>query len=636
MKATNKRLVSILLCLAMVLAVLPMAVFAADTTTLYCAAPSSWSACYVYWWGSSANNPGWPGEAMTKGADGIWYYEVPSDAGNVIFNNGNGTQSADLVMPTDSNVQFNYVSKTWGPYTGVVEEPEIPYITVYVEAPASWGTPNAYWWGSSVENSAAWPGNVMTAYEGNVYSASVPGDLTGLIFNGAGGQTADLTLPSGSDIMYSVATASWGPLEIKDPVEVTYTYVVAGSAGLCGSEWNYTDTNNEMTVSGDTATITYNSVAAGDYEFKVVKVGTDGSAQWIGNGEANVTFTVTSACDVTITFGLSDNAIAVAGAGIGEPEPPVPVETVYYLRGDMNGWDTSAPMTNDGNGCYSVTLSLEPGTYEYKAAIEDWTWSCPDVNASVTIVTACDVTFVLDVENFTLTASGSGIGEPEPPVPVEYDYYVAGSAGLCGVEWDPAANAMTEGPDGVWSITFENVARGTYEYKVTTGSWETPSYGYGEGNLTVVVKSASDVTITFNEETTEIGCDVEAYPVDGAKSVKWQLNAGASAESETVDLRLITYVETLDYANVSFEVTINGESTTLECQTVYEAIKANGETLTCNDVFGKDGYLVTYTIAGLTAEYFETEIEVLVLWEEMDGTVATHTIRSIYVCDDWS
>ena len=543
MKATNKRLVSILLCLAMVLAVLPMAVFAADTTTLYCAAPSSWSACYVYWWGSSANNPGWPGEAMTKGTDGIWYYEVPSDAGNVIFNNGSGTQSADLVMPTDSNVQYNYVSKTWGPYTGVVEEPEISYITVYVEAPASWGTPNAYWWGSSVENSAAWPGNVMTAYEGNVYSVSVPGDLTGLIFNGAGGQTADLTLPSGSDIMYSVATASWGPLEIKDPVEVTYTYVVAGSAGLCGSEWNYTDTNNEMTVSGDTATITYNSVAAGDYEFKVVKVGTDGSAQWFGNGEDNVTFTVTSACDVTITFGLSDNAIAVAGAGIGEPEPPVPVE---------------------------------------------------------------------------------------------YDYYVAGSAGLCGVEWDPAANAMTEGPDGVWSITFENVARGTYEYKVTTGSWETTSYGYGEGNLTVVVKSASDVTITFNEETTEIGCDVEAYPVDGAKSVKWQLNAGASAESETVDLRLITYVETLDYANVSFEVTINGESTTLECQTVYEAIKANGETLTCNDVFGKDGYLVTYTIAGLTAEYFETEIEVLVLWEEMDGTVATHTIRSIYVCDDWS
>ena len=97
-----KRLISILICLAMVLAVLPMAVFAEGTTTLYCQAPDTWTTCYIYWWGSSSSNPGWPGYAMTKGEDGIWYYEVPSDASNVIFTKtSSGPQTSDLDMPTN-------------------------------------------------------------------------------------------------------------------------------------------------------------------------------------------------------------------------------------------------------------------------------------------------------------------------------------------------------------------------------------------------------------------------------------------------------------------------------------------------------------------------------------------------------
>ena len=79
MSKTNKRLVGILLALAMVLSMLPMAVLAADTTTLYCAAPSGWGTCNVYWWNSSQSNPGWPGEPMTKGADGI--FRVKDDMG---------------------------------------------------------------------------------------------------------------------------------------------------------------------------------------------------------------------------------------------------------------------------------------------------------------------------------------------------------------------------------------------------------------------------------------------------------------------------------------------------------------------------------------------------------------------------
>lgn len=120
MKLTSKRLISVLICLAMVLAVLPVMAFAADTVTLYCQAPDTWETCNVYWWNGGTDN-GWPGSAMEKGDDGIWYAEVPTDAANVIFNNGSGTQTTDLIMPTDENVMYVYGNGEWVPYGAAVE-----------------------------------------------------------------------------------------------------------------------------------------------------------------------------------------------------------------------------------------------------------------------------------------------------------------------------------------------------------------------------------------------------------------------------------------------------------------------------------------------------------------------------------
>ena len=62
MKRSTKRLISCLICLAMAIALLPVAAFAAGTTTVYCQAPDGWTKCNAYWWGSSAQNPSWPGK----------------------------------------------------------------------------------------------------------------------------------------------------------------------------------------------------------------------------------------------------------------------------------------------------------------------------------------------------------------------------------------------------------------------------------------------------------------------------------------------------------------------------------------------------------------------------------------------
>ena len=307
------------------------------------------------------------------------------------------------------------------------------------------------------------------------------------------------------------------------------------------------------------------------------------------------------------------------------------VEVVYYLRGDMNNWDTSMPMTNNGDGTWSITITLAAGTYQYKAADAGWGTSIPaGDNASVTVAAEGDVTFVADVNAGTISATADSVVEPDP---VEYTYYVAGSEELCGVAWDPANedNKMVYNEEtGLYEIVLDVWYEGTYEYKITTGTWN-PSYGPAEGgNYTVVVKNPGEVTITFNAETTEVTCDVYEF---GEAEVKYQLNADASADDATVDLRLISWVDSLDYQDVTFVVTIEGQTVELSITTVYEAINANGATYSTSDLFGQEGYVVTYTIEGLIADYYGSEISVTVCRTDLEGNAVETETRTIVVSD---
>ena len=93
-----------------------------------------------------------------------------------------------------------------------------------------------------------------------------------MIFNnGSGAQSADLTLPTDSKVVYDNKAAYWGV--IGEKFDYSDKYTVAGSSGLCGSEWAPADTANDMTYDEATETYTkvYTNVKAGTYEFKCVK-----------------------------------------------------------------------------------------------------------------------------------------------------------------------------------------------------------------------------------------------------------------------------------------------------------------------------------------------------------------------------
>ena len=88
----------------------------AETTELvrvYVDNAAKWTEVYCYTWDT---NPyvAWPGEKMTLDTEsGLYYYDIPKIFVNVIFNNGSGTQSADLKTPTGTATIYNNSTKAW-------------------------------------------------------------------------------------------------------------------------------------------------------------------------------------------------------------------------------------------------------------------------------------------------------------------------------------------------------------------------------------------------------------------------------------------------------------------------------------------------------------------------------------------
>ncbi len=88
-----------------------------ETKTVYFNNSYAWDTVKCYFWNSNTNLTQWPGEDMTYINDYYYSIEVPADA-NVIFNNGNGIQTADL---TDTKDGCSYQLSVEGNGTPCIE-----------------------------------------------------------------------------------------------------------------------------------------------------------------------------------------------------------------------------------------------------------------------------------------------------------------------------------------------------------------------------------------------------------------------------------------------------------------------------------------------------------------------------------
>lgn len=118
-------------------------------------------------------------------------------------------------------------------------------------------------------------------------------------------------------------------------------------------------------------------------------------------------------------------------------------------------------------------------------------------------------------------------------------------------------------------------------------------------------------------------------------SVKAQVLAGTTAASESTDLRFLTTVDSLDYQNIGFRITINAKTNTPASTSVYKTITARSDgAVVAKDptVFSEvSEYFHTYTITKIPSSAFGTGITVTPYWTTLDGTVANGVARTLTV-----
>ncbi len=175
-------------------------------------------------------------------------------------------------------------------------------------------------------------------------------------WNNKWNQTSDLTY-DGTKNLYTIAAGAW------DKGSGTWSfhherYTVAGLPELCGTDWDPSDTNNDMTLEGNLYTKTFYHVPAGSYTFKIV-ADQSWSHAWPSQNKA---FTVTHTADnVTITFNETTRAVSVvqscAHAG----------ETQITDSADCTHSGTKMEICVDCGAELSTTDSPATGKHDYNA-----------------------------------------------------------------------------------------------------------------------------------------------------------------------------------------------------------------------------------------------------------------------------
>ena len=223
------------------------------------------------------------------------------------------------------------------------------------------------------------------------------------------------------------------PAPAADPI-----YVVAGSEEFAGLKWIGDPVNgakNVMTKDGDMYSKTFAATPAGkDYQIKVVKNVANGTnpetgetvwAQtWIGydNTENNLTFDVTAACDVTVTYNPTTNEINVTGDSVKivkdlKVDYVLPVGNGFQSWLNGEDWKVDAEsnkMEMVSDKVYKITYKgvTSSDNYEFKfAANGSWAanWGLPATENSAPVGKDFDLTF--NGENMVLDTVALGYAE---------------------------------------------------------------------------------------------------------------------------------------------------------------------------------------------------------------------------------
>ena len=351
------------------------------------------------------------------------------------------------------------------------------------------------------------------------------------------------------------------------------SYYVAGSAGLCGAEWDPGYEGAKLTRGADGLyTKLFKNISAGTYEFKITAG--DWTRNWGQNGVAdgqNIKFTTTEEKHVLITFNADTKAISY------EIKDLI-VEELYVIAGTEElcgtGWTPenldNKMSLNAVTGLYEkYFINVPAGTHQFKVTDGTWTnsWGKDGGSDNFEFANekACNVFVTFNAETKEIVVELIEVA----------DYYVAGSDGLCGVGWDPghADNKMYLDVDGLYKKLFKSVPAGNHECKVTNGTWDL-SWGKDGGNYAFTTDDVYNVTIIFNAETKELTHELSeatapdpVVPVDYPITVKvhyyrpdgnyadWEVHMWNGSGKSTVSSTRAFEEENVEFEGTTYERT---------------------------------------------------------------------------------
>ena len=400
-----KRLLSMVMVLAMILSMLPMTALAADTaTTLYLKPNSNWkkdgARFAIYYWNNSGSN--WTSMSDTDG-DGIYEGVVPAGYTNIIFCRMNGSasannwnnkwnQTADLTVPTNNNNMYTVKEGTWDKGGG------------------TWSHIHTY--------------------------------------------TSVVTEPTCTEGGYTTYSCACGDSYTGDEIDPAGHSWSDGVCGVCGEACKHSYTNNVCTVCGMA-------------KYLYLKP----NANWLKDGARFAAYFFDNASGKNAWVSMTDMNID------GVYEVVIPADHAYpnviFCR--MNGGNS----TNNWNNKWNQTGDLKIPT---------------------------------DSKNLFTLPSSSWDGATTTwgtHTFVDATFTVAGSPELCGSDWNinDTANDMVKKSGTIFEKVYTNVAAGTYEFKVVGNqNW---SYAWPSSNYQLsVAEDGSTVTITYDAATHAVTADV--------------------------------------------------------------------------------------------------------------------------------
>ena len=523
----------------------------ATTRTIYFKNTDGWSNVYLYAWHDqgSAVTAAWPGDAMTlvDGETNLYAITVPVSATNVIFNNGSGTQTANIVPSAQANT-YDYATGFW-----------------YVKGESN--TADAYYLFGSINgadyngfNYKFTDGTMTVTFTSDSYvfvcdSNGVEYMTNGWLgvvtsatmYNATGLTTPDkLYIPGGVEVTIT--------LTVNDDGSVTVSYVTAAcehrytgvvTAPTCTSEGytTYTCANCGHSYVGST-------VAAVGHSYVGVV-----STKATCTTQGKQTFTCSS-CGDSYTEGIAATGHSYSGV-VTAPTCTTDGYTTYTCTACGDSYVGSTVFATghnyvDGTCVSCGVVDTSNCTHNYEAAVSDATCTS---NATTTY------TCTLCGHSYTTTAdTSSGWTETTPEGVEETDVETKTQYSYSELETTTSYESSLEGYTQTGS-SMEESGTGTVDYVAEWPSgFDTSSGLYSQYNNTPVADSGvSTYSVALmaaaeTEETSSSTTVVNSNELVGYLYYHWHsdsISYYSTAEKSGTYTHFCAYYDTTDPSNYS-------------------------------------------------------------------------------------